>query len=114
MVCILVQAIGAAEKIFELIDRPPLFNHSPPGGEAPESFEAKIELQAVTLRYPLRPEHPALWRMSLTCENGEMCALVGPSGGGKSSVVRRREKKRELKKKKGAPYKQKNGDNVEP
>jgi ATP-binding cassette subfamily B protein len=46
-----------------------------------------VVFEAVTLRYPTRPDSDALRDFSLVVEPGEAIALVGPSGAGKTSVL---------------------------
>lgn len=50
----LMQGVGAAEKVFEYIDRKP--KHLLDGQEAPETLEGKVEFKNVTFSYPTRPE----------------------------------------------------------
>ncbi|TRZ02131.1 hypothetical protein DNTS_031910, partial [Danionella cerebrum] len=50
----LMQGVGAAEKVFEYIDRKP--KHALDGKEAPETFEGKVEFKNVTFAYPTQPE----------------------------------------------------------
>ena len=47
---------------------------------------AEIVYDNATKRYPSQPA-PALNRLSLTVSAGEICALVGPSGGGKTTAL---------------------------
>jgi ATP-binding cassette subfamily B protein len=49
--------------------------------------QGRVVFEAVTLRYPTRPDSAALTDFSLTVEPGEAIALVGPSGAGKTSVL---------------------------
>ncbi|XP_065106155.1 ABC-type oligopeptide transporter ABCB9-like [Paramisgurnus dabryanus] len=81
----LMQGVGAAEKVFEYIDRKP--DHSLDGQEAPETFEGQVEFKNVTFAYPTRPEMEILKNVSFSLRPGQITALVGPSGGGKSSCV---------------------------
>ncbi|KAI4894315.1 hypothetical protein NFI96_023094 [Prochilodus magdalenae] len=81
----LMQGVGAAEKVFEYIDRKP--KHAPDGLEAPESFSGLVEFRDVTFAYPTRPETDILKNVSFSVRPGEVTALVGPSGSGKSSCV---------------------------
>ncbi len=82
----LQRAAGAAERLFDLMDTPsaiaapahPLPLPTPPVG--------RIAFEAVTFRYPSRPERPALDQFSLAVAPGETVALVGPSGAGKTTV----------------------------
>ena len=48
---------------------------------------AEIVFDAVTKRYPRRTE-PAVRSLSLAVGAGEICVLVGPSGGGKTTAMR--------------------------
>jgi len=48
---------------------------------------AEIVFDRVTKRYPGR-EEPAVTDLSLTVAAGELCVLVGPSGGGKTTALR--------------------------
>src|SRR5207237_4445475 len=56
--------------------------HPPLTGEA-----AEIVFDSVTKRYPGRSE-PALDSLSLVIPAGDLCVLVGPSGGGKTTAMR--------------------------
>ncbi|KAG8456058.1 hypothetical protein GDO86_002020 [Hymenochirus boettgeri] len=81
----LMQGVGAAEKVFELIDRKPkMQNH---GTLAPDHLEGKVEFRNVTFSYPSRPAALVLQNVSFTLYPGTVTALVGPSGSGKSSCV---------------------------
>ncbi|KAL1274149.1 hypothetical protein QQF64_026963 [Cirrhinus molitorella] len=81
----LMQGVGAAEKVFEYIDRKP--KHNLDGQESPETFEGQVEFKNVTFAYPTRPEMDILKNVSFSLRPGQVTALVGPSGGGKSSCV---------------------------
>uniref|UniRef100_A0A8C9WDM2 ABC-type oligopeptide transporter ABCB9 n=1 Tax=Scleropages formosus TaxID=113540 RepID=A0A8C9WDM2_SCLFO len=81
----LMQGVGAAEKVFEYIDRKPI--HSENGNEAPDTCKGLVEFKNVTFAYPTHPEKPILKDISFMVRPGEVTALVGPSGSGKSSCV---------------------------
>ncbi|KAM9857739.1 ABC-type oligopeptide transporter ABCB9 [Aulostomus maculatus] len=81
----LMQGVGAAEKVFEYLDREP--KHPADGTEAPDTCTGLIEFQNVTFAYPTRPDTDILKGVSFTLRPGEVTALVGPSGSGKSSCV---------------------------
>ncbi|CAN9512873.1 unnamed protein product [Ophioblennius macclurei] len=81
----LMQGVGAAEKVFEYLDRKP--EHVPDGAEAPETCDGLVEFRDVAFAYPTRPETEILKGVSFTLRPGEVTALVGPSGSGKSSCV---------------------------
>jgi osmoprotectant transport system ATP-binding protein len=51
------------------------------------SAAAEIEFRNATKRYPGQAE-PAVWNLSLTIPPGELCVLVGPSGGGKTTAMK--------------------------
>ncbi|KAL0979181.1 hypothetical protein UPYG_G00181820 [Umbra pygmaea] len=81
----LMQGVGAAEKVFEYIDREP--KHPMDGKEVPDTCEGLVEFKDVTFSYPTRPNTEILKSVSFTLRPGEVTALVGPSGSGKSSCV---------------------------
>ncbi|GFR49523.1 hypothetical protein Agub_g11566, partial [Astrephomene gubernaculifera] len=86
VVSTLVGALGAAEKVVELIHRPPAF---PAGGRTVlPSLAGRVELRRVCFAYPARPHVRVLSGLDLVVQPGEVVALVGPSGGGKSSIVK--------------------------
>jgi ATP-binding cassette, subfamily B (MDR/TAP), member 9 len=109
----LMQAVGAADKVFELMHRKPRI--TPPSatdevaqssrrvgilgieatktrrqrtyGRRPEDARGEIVLEDVVMYYPARPKRRVLNGLSLKIEPGSIVALVGQSGGGKSSVM---------------------------
>ncbi|XP_070690350.1 ABC-type oligopeptide transporter ABCB9 isoform X2 [Pempheris klunzingeri] len=81
----LMQGVGAAEKVFEYLDREP--KHPADGTEAPGTCGGLVEFKDISFAYPTRPEVDILKDVSFTLRPGEVTALVGPSGSGKSSCV---------------------------
>ena len=72
----LMQAVGAAEKVFELIDREPKIDHKS-GKHSPEMLDGVVEFKNVWFSYPTRPDTTVLQGISFTAQPGEVVALVG-------------------------------------
>ncbi len=79
------RAIGASQRVFELLDRVPgVVNHT---GARPDTFRGEMALEDVVFHYPTRPDAPVLECVSLALAPGKVVALVGASGSGKSTVA---------------------------
>ncbi|XP_067862440.1 ATP-binding cassette sub-family B member 9 [Heptranchias perlo] len=81
----LMQGVGAAEKVFEYMNRQPSVPNS--GTFAPEKLTGEVTFRNVSFAYPTRLDTQVLKNVSFTLRPGEITALVGPSGSGKSSCV---------------------------
>lgn len=62
-------ALGAADKVIELIQRLPQMPD--PGGLKPSSFSGHLELKDVEFSYPSRPDTRVLNGISLSVKPGE-------------------------------------------
>ena len=87
----LLRAAGATERLMELLaTESPITSPEQPRAlpTVPAGMQrgAAVSLDAVTFRYPSRPQQAALADFSLQVAPGETVALVGPSGAGKSTV----------------------------
>lgn len=74
----LMEAVGAAEKVFELIDREPTIDHHS-GTEKPDKLDGVVEFKNVSFAYPTRPDVRVLKNISFSVQPGEVVALVGKS-----------------------------------
>ena len=87
----LMNAVGASERMFELLDMQPNINTAAGTGYIPSQDEdmniSRIEFQHVSFNYPTRNDVNVLNDISFVCEKGQTIALVGSSGAGKSTVV---------------------------
>jgi ATP-binding cassette subfamily B protein len=79
-----MKASGAAERVFDLLDRAPAM---PSGGARLDRVEGRVRFEAVRFAYPARPDVTVLAGLDLELAPGEVVALVGPSGAGKSTVA---------------------------
>lgn len=81
----LTRAAGAAQRVLSLVDALP--DIDPNAGTPVSTLEGEIILDDVHFHYQMRPQHPVLTGVSLHVGKGQVCALVGRSGGGKSTIV---------------------------
>jgi ATP-binding cassette subfamily B protein len=80
-----MRASGAAERVFELLDRQPAI--PPSGGARLASIQGHVQFEQVHFAYPSRPDVPVLQGIQLDITPGEVVAIVGPSGAGKSTIA---------------------------
>ncbi|EEU46536.1 uncharacterized protein NECHADRAFT_104160 [Fusarium vanettenii 77-13-4] len=80
-------AIAAAAKIFNTIDRASPLDPSSEEGDKIEQLRGSIRLSNVKHIYPSRPEVTVMHNVSLEIPAGKVTALVGASGSGKSTIV---------------------------
>ena len=84
-----MKALGASERIFELLDRtakiPAIPDENCP--IRPENFEGDVRLDKVCFTYPTRSDQQVLRDITFEIKPGQKVALVGPSGGGKSTIA---------------------------
>lgn len=80
-----VRSIGAADRLFQILDREAEIPLT--GGLCPAECLGEIEFKDVTFAYPSRPDVLALAQVSLHIEPGQVVALVGRSGSGKSTIA---------------------------
>jgi len=80
-----MRALGAAERVFELLDRKP--SMAPSGGMRLEKVSGAVALENVRFSYPTRKDVTVIDDVSLRLDPGEVVAVVGPSGAGKSTLA---------------------------
>jgi ABC-type multidrug transport system fused ATPase/permease subunit len=80
-----MRAAGAAERVFEILDRKPLMTRGV--GLRPDTVRGEVELVGVDFAYPARKTVPVLRDLNLKLETGKVVAVVGASGAGKSTIA---------------------------
>jgi len=79
------QALGAADRIFGLLDEEPEVEDAPGAVGLPPTISGRVDFEDVYFAY--RPDEPVLNGVNLTVMPGEVVALVGPSGAGKTTLI---------------------------
>ena len=85
-----MKAVGASERLFEILDSEPKIT-SPLAKKEPVISESDgnktLAFSKVSFSYPTRTQVSALDDISFEVKEGETIALVGPSGAGKSTIA---------------------------
>jgi ABC transporter fused permease/ATP-binding protein len=81
------KAIGAAERILQIMDEEPEPYEAGKSSEKMTSISGSLKFNDVHFRYPSRPDISVLNGVSFDAKQGETVALVGPSGSGKSTIA---------------------------
>ena len=84
------KTVGATQRVRELLREPGESGHDLPSVNStplPARLRGEVSFEAVSFRYPARPEVAVLHDITLAARPGERIALVGPSGAGKSTLT---------------------------
>jgi subfamily B ATP-binding cassette protein MsbA len=82
------ESVGAAERVFELIEMTSPIADPPAPMPLPARVEGRIGFEGIWFKYHDTPDSPwAIQDLSLDLVPGEVVALVGPSGAGKTTLV---------------------------
>ncbi|PBJ15697.1 ABC transporter ATP-binding protein [Flavobacterium sp. ACN6] len=79
------KAIGATERVFELLDENPEKINSDVNRKK-EKIKGNVTFNNVAFSYPTRQEIQVLKNVNFKAEFGQKIAIVGPSGAGKSTI----------------------------
>lgn len=80
------KAIGATERVFELLEETPEKINSQVN-QNHEKIKGKVAFKKVAFSYPSRHEIKVLKDVNFTANFGQKIAIVGPSGVGKSTIA---------------------------
>ncbi len=80
------KAIGASERVFELMEEIPEKINDRPAKDI-EKIKGEVTFDHVAFSYPSRKEIRVLKDVSFSATHGQKVAIVGPSGVGKSTIA---------------------------
>lgn len=80
------KAIGATERVFELLEETPEKISANQNGTSLGKIKGNVAFKNVAFSYPSRKEVQVLKNVNFTAEFGQKIAIVGPSGAGKSTI----------------------------
>jgi ATP-binding cassette subfamily B (MDR/TAP) protein 1 len=85
----IMQAVGAAGKLFATIDRIPLIDALSQDGLVleKEAIKGEIKFENVNFEYPARKGVKVFNELNILFEESRTTAIVGPSGSGKSTAI---------------------------
>ncbi|HEY6142453.1 MAG TPA: ABC transporter transmembrane domain-containing protein [Flavobacterium sp.] len=81
------KAVGATERVFELLDETPEKINATPNFNSIQKIQGNVSFKNVAFSYPSRKEMKVLKDVSFTANFGQKIAIVGPSGAGKSTIA---------------------------
>ncbi|MFT7165282.1 MAG: ABC transporter fused permease/ATP-binding protein [Flavobacterium sp.] len=81
------KAIGATERVFELLEETPEKINSEQNKAQIEKIRGNVTFKNVGFSYPSRKEIKVLKDVNFTANFGQKIAIVGPSGTGKSTIA---------------------------
>lgn len=80
------KAVGATERVFELLEETPEAINATPKTSSIEKIKGIVSFRNVAFSYPSRKEVQVLKDVNFSAEFGQKIAIVGPSGAGKSTI----------------------------
>ncbi|MGA9637120.1 ABC transporter ATP-binding protein [Flavobacterium sp.] len=81
------KAVGATERVFELLDETPEKINSQAHTSVVTKLKGTVSFKNVAFSYPSRKEIQVLKDVNFTADFGQKIAVVGPSGAGKSTIA---------------------------
>lgn len=81
------KAVGATERVFELLDETPEKINATQQASSIEKIQGNVTFKNVAFSYPSRKEIKVLKNVNFSASFGQKIAIVGPSGTGKSTIA---------------------------